>query len=262
MSAIRASRQTVLVALLVAAVVPYFVNLGASSIWDANEAFYAQTPREMIAANDYVNPSFNFQLRYNKPVLSYWEVAAAYRVFGVSEWSERIPIAIGGTVLVAMAFGLGYLIKGTQAGLIAAIVLATSPRVMLLARRIIIDIDIAMFTGLVLLFFALSEVRPQRRTAYLVLMYIAAGLGVLTKGPVAVFLPALVFLIYLASFKRLTDIRGMMLPVGAVIGAVVVLPWYVMVYRQHGLEYIASFLFGENLGRFAETVGEQSRGTL
>src|SRR6266550_2785039 len=95
MKGARLSRKAVLIALLVAAAIPYFVNLGVSSIWDANEAFYAQTPREMLAANDLVNPSFNFQLRYNKPVLSYWEVAAAYSMFGVSERSERLPIALG-----------------------------------------------------------------------------------------------------------------------------------------------------------------------
>ena len=54
-----------------------------------------------------------------------------------------------------------------------------------------------------LLFFALAETRPHRRRLYLCLMYVAAGLGVLMKGPVAVFLPALVFFIYLASQKRL-----------------------------------------------------------
>ena len=131
----RISRKAVLILLLLGASVPYFVNLGVSSIWDANEAFYAQAPREMMAANDYVNPSFNFQLRYNKPVLSYWEVAAAYRAFGVSEWSERLPIALGGIVLIATAFGLGQLAGGTEAGLLAALVLAASPRVLLLARR-------------------------------------------------------------------------------------------------------------------------------
>ena len=89
------SRQALLAVLLGAAIIPYFLNLGVSSIWDANEAFYAQTPREMIEAGDYVTPSFNFQLRMNKPVLSYWNVAASYHLFGISEWSERLPIAIG-----------------------------------------------------------------------------------------------------------------------------------------------------------------------
>jgi 4-amino-4-deoxy-L-arabinose transferase-like glycosyltransferase len=262
MAAARFSRKTLLIVLLAAAVLPYFVNLGVSSIWDANEAFYAQTPREMMAAHDYVNPSFNFQLRYNKPVFSYWEVAAAYNAFGVSEWSERLPIAAGAIVLIATAFALGQLIGGREAGVLAGLILATSPRLLLLARRIIIDVHVAMFMALVLLCFALSEARPQRRRLYLLLMYVAAGFGVLTKGPVAVFLPGLVFLIYLAWQRRLGDVRRMMLPVGAVIGLAIVSPWYSFVYREHGWQYIRAFLVGENLGRYAEAVGEQSRGAL
>ena len=258
----RSSTHALLAALLLAAIIPYFVNLGVSSIWDANEAFYAQTPREMMEARDYVTPSFNFQLRMNKPVLSYWNVAASYHAFGISEWSERLPIAIGGVVIIATAFGLGHLMGGTTAGLFAAVVLATSPRLMLLARRIIIDIHITMWTGLILLCFALSEKRPDRRRLYLCLMYAAAGFGVLTKGPVAVFLPAVVFFVYLASQKRLGDLRHMMLPMGAVISLAIVVPWYYLLYREHGWEYIGSFIFGENLGRYADAVGEQSRGIL
>ena len=258
----RRSKHTLLAALLLAAVVPYFLNLGVSSIWDANEAFYAQTPREMIETGDYVTPSFNFQLRMNKPVLSYWNVAASYRLFGISEWSERLPIALGALVIVGTAFGLGRLLSGTFGGLLAALVLASSPRLLLLARRIIIDIHITMWMGLVLLCFALAETRPQRRRLYLCLMYVAAGCGVLTKGPVAVFLPAVVFFIYLASQKRLGDLRHMLLPTGAVISLAIVVPWYYLLYRAHGWEYIGSFIFGENLGRYAEAVGEQSRGLL
>src|SRR5688572_30933201 len=153
---LRRSKDTLLALLLAAAVLPYFLNLGVSSIWDANEAFYAQTPREMIEAGDYVTPSFNFQLRMNKPVLSYWNVAASYHLFGISEWSERVPIALGAFVIVATAFGLGRLAGGTTAGLISALVLLTSPRLLLLARRIIIDVHITMWMGVILLCFALS----------------------------------------------------------------------------------------------------------
>jgi 4-amino-4-deoxy-L-arabinose transferase-like glycosyltransferase len=176
----RSSRYTLLAALLLAATVPYFLNLGVSSIWDANEAFYAQTPREMMEAHDYVTPSFNFQLRMNKPVLSYWNVAASYRLFGISEWSERLPIAIGAVAIIGTAFGLGRLLGGPVAGLIAALVLASSPRLVLLARRIIIDVHITLLTGLVLLCFALSETRPVRRRLYVCVMYLSAGFGVLT----------------------------------------------------------------------------------
>ena len=132
----------------------------------------------------------------------------------------------------------------------------------MLARRIIIDIHITMWMGLVLLCFALAETRPQRRRLFLCLMYVAAGFGVLTKGPVAVFLPAVVFFIYLASQKRLGDLRHMMLPTGAVISLAIAVPWYYFLYRVHGWEYIGSFIFGENLGRYAEAIGAQSRGVL
>jgi 4-amino-4-deoxy-L-arabinose transferase-like glycosyltransferase len=216
----------------------------------------------MMDAGDYVTPSFNFQLRMNKPVLSYWNVALSYRLFGISEWSERLPIAIGGVVIIAAAFALARVLGGTLAGLLAALVLATSPRLLLLARRIIIDIHITMWMSLVLLFFALAETAPRRRRLYLCLMYVAAGFGVLTKGPVAVFLPGLVFFIYLASQKRIADLRHMMLPTGALISLAIVVPWYYLLYREHGWEYIGTFIFGENLGRYAEPVGDQSRGLL
>ena len=65
------------------------------------------------------------------------------------------------------------------------------------SRRIFIDIYISMFMGLTLLFFALSERYPERRRLFLVLMYVSVGLGMLTKGPVAVALPGLAFALYL-----------------------------------------------------------------
>jgi 4-amino-4-deoxy-L-arabinose transferase-like glycosyltransferase len=72
------------------------------------------------------------------------------------------------------------------------------------------------------------------------------------EGPVAVFLPAVAFFIYLASQKRLGDLRHMLLPTGAVISLAIVVPWYYLLYREHGWEYIGSFIFGENLGRYAK----------
>jgi 4-amino-4-deoxy-L-arabinose transferase-like glycosyltransferase len=76
-------RSTVLAVLFALAIVPYFIDLGGSSIWDANEAFYVETPREMMERGDYITPYFNYEPRINKPVLSYWVVGAFYHLFGV-----------------------------------------------------------------------------------------------------------------------------------------------------------------------------------
>lgn len=260
-TAVTRERLTLLI-LLGLAIAPYFIGLGSSSLWDSNEAFYAETPREMIESADYINPSFNYQPRFNKPPLSYWVVALFYKVFGVSELAERIPIALGAMVLVAAAFALARIIFSFEAAALAGIALAIAPRFLMFSRRILIDIYLAMFMALSLLFFALAEKYPERRRLFLVLMYASMGFGILTKGPVAILLPATAFIIYLAAFRQLKKIRSLIPVWGAVIIAIIVLPWYVVVYSQHGWLYIKSFLLLDNISRYTEAVWGPSRGPL
>src|SRR6188508_2890398 len=99
-------RRLVLPALLVLGCAVYFVSLGNSAIWDANEAYYVETPREMLESGDFVNPTFNYAPRFNKPVLSYWIVASLYRVFGISVTAQRFGIAVGAMIVIACAFVL------------------------------------------------------------------------------------------------------------------------------------------------------------
>ncbi len=252
-------RRHVLSLLLFLAICPYFIDLDGSSIWDANEAFYVETPREMMERGDYVNPRFNYEPRINKPVLSYWIVAGFYHLFGVSVGVERIPIALGGIVLIVTAFFLARAAspphRATVAAWWAALGLAVSPRLLMFARRIFIDIYISMFMALTLLFFALSERYPARRRLFLILMYVCVGLGVLTKGPIAALLPGLAFAVYLLAHRELGRARDMLVPLGTVIVLAIVLPWYAALYQQWGWAPIKSFFFGENLARYVDGVG-------
>ena len=200
--------------MLAGACAVYFVALGNSAIWDANEAFYVETPREMLEANDFLNPTFNYLPRFNKPVLSYWIVAGMYKVFGVSVTVQRFAIALGALLIIGCGFVLARIVEDRgprtedresktddrtsnpeprssifdprSSGLWAAAGLAAAPRLVMFARRIFIDIWITAFLSLTLVFFALSERYPERRRQFLVLMYVSIGLGVLTKGPIAI----------------------------------------------------------------------------
>src|ERR1044071_2174382 len=163
--------RSLLIVVLILAVAPYFVRLGASSLWDSNEAFYAETPREMIKSADYVNPTFNYRPRLNKPPLSYWVVVPFYKLFGVSEAAERLPIVLAAMIMIATAYSLGRILFSREAGLLAAICLAIAPRFLMFSRRIMIDVYLAMFMALALLMFVLAENRPQKRRIYLALMY-------------------------------------------------------------------------------------------
>src|SRR6476620_7883700 len=265
------TRRALLGLLLAAAIVPYFVGLGDSAIWDANEAFYVETPREMMERGDYIGPTFNYQPRFNKPVLSYWIVARFYKVFGVSVGVQRIPIALGAVAMILTAFFLARSgavppngspnLKSDpwEAALWAAVGLAVAPRLMMFGRRIFIDIYISMFMAGTLLFFALAERYPARRRLFLLLMYAAVGLGVLTKGPVAAALPGLVFAIYLVVHGELRRVREMMIPTGVVVVLAIVVPWYAALYHRYGWTCITSFFVGENIARYTEGIGVETR---
>jgi 4-amino-4-deoxy-L-arabinose transferase-like glycosyltransferase len=126
---------------------------------------------------------------------------------------------------------------------------------MIFARRIFIDIYISMFMALTLLCFALAERYPSRRRLFLAMMYVAVGLATLTKGPMAIALPGLVFLLYLAAHREVRRVREMMLVPGILIVSAIVIPWYFALYQRDGWTHIASFVFGENLARFTDGVG-------
>jgi 4-amino-4-deoxy-L-arabinose transferase-like glycosyltransferase len=262
-------RRIALALLLAAALLPYFIDLGGSSIWDANEAFYVETPREMIERGDLVSPTFNYLPRLNKPVLSYWIVAGFYKVFGVSVAVQRLPIALGAVTLIFTAFflaragaepsGSSQRSSATESALWAAAGLAVAPRLMMFGRRIFIDIYISMFMALTLLFFALAERYPGRRRLFLLLMYASVGLGVLTKGPVAAALPALVFGVYLIMNRELIRVREMMIPIGVIVVLAIAVPWYAALYQRYGWTYISSFFLGENVARYTEGFGVETR---
>ena len=238
--------------MLAAAIVPYWIGIGDSTLWDANEAFYAETPRVMMETGDYVSPSFNSNPRFNKPPLTYWIVAASYHIFGISEWSERLPIVLAAMGLITAAFVIGRTVWGIEAGLWAAIVMAALPRFLMHSRRTSIDVFLSLFMGLTVMFFVLSEMRPERRKLWLCLMYACVGFGFMTKGPVAVVLPGAAFFIYLLIEKRLKDITRMMIPAGIAIFLAIVVPWYLLVYQKHGANYIVSFILNENIGRYTD----------
>jgi 4-amino-4-deoxy-L-arabinose transferase-like glycosyltransferase len=249
--------------LLVAAVAPFFVNLDQASIWDANEAYYVETPREMLESGDWINPSFNYEPRFNKPVLSYWIVAGLYTVFGVSLAVERAAIA-GAAVIMLIAVWFIARAASTErlAPVLATLGLAAGPRFFMFSRRIFVDMAVTAMMTLTLLFFVLAERYPARRRLFLVLMYVCVGLGVLTKGPVAAVIPLAVFVAYLAVHRELHRVREMMIPAGTLIALAIAAPWYVALYLQHGWTHITGFFVGENLARFTETIGVQQRGVF
>jgi 4-amino-4-deoxy-L-arabinose transferase-like glycosyltransferase len=247
------------IAFLAALCLPYCINLGTSSIWDANEAFYAETPREMLESGDYLAPRFNFEPRAQKPPLTYWAILASYKLFGISEFAVRLPIALAAIGVLLFSYGIARMLFNPRAALIAAAVTATVARIFILARRLPIDI-LLMFFLMGTLFFLVRAILG-RKTHSWALAYLFAGLGFLTKGPIALLIPGAACLLWALWGRRLKF--GETHPVmGVAILILVTLPWYAAIFLAHGWAYIEPFFLRDNIGRFASDILGPSRGPL
>ena len=103
----------------------FVLGLGQPAITDSDEAFYAEAAREMVASGDWVTPHYDFEPRFQKPILYYWLTAAAYRAAGASEWTARLWSALSGVGLVLVTahvalVAVGVLVAALGVGALAA----------------------------------------------------------------------------------------------------------------------------------------------
>src|ERR1700753_3978361 len=94
---------------------------------DPDEGRYAEIPREMAVTGDWVTPRLDGLKYFEKPPLQYWATAAAYSVFGFSEWTARLLIVGLAFFPLPMVFGWTARLFGQPAGWAAMVALAVSP---------------------------------------------------------------------------------------------------------------------------------------
>jgi len=325
----------------------FFAGLGRSAIGDSDEAFYAESAREMVESGDWVTPHYNYEYRFQKPILYYWLVSATYQVWGIGEAAARFPSALAGLALTLMTFGCGRRWFGPRTGLIAGLIVATSFGYFPIARSALPDLPLAFFISLAT--WTLSEAllgrpvwpanhgtelspaspeddaaparaplmeiggggnghghvvpasahAPATRTAlpadaaaadgrssstsaaaaaaadvstderlaasisergwWLVGSAVSMGLGLLTKGPVAVALPLMIVfpLVLMARKSWKPSSAGWLglswrhLALGAAAFLAVGVPWFAAMVATHGTAYLDRFFVGENFERFA-----------
>ncbi len=230
------------------------LGLGTPAITDSDEAYYAEASREMVERADYLTPRFNYRERFQKPVLYYWATAGFYHLFGIREWTARVAAALSGLGLVLLAFAAGRRWFDAATGLLAGAVLATSFGAVFMARMALPDLPLAFFVSATVYtaFVALFD-RPAHVARWWAACGAAAGLGFLTKGPVAVVLPPLVLAPPFVVERGWRHLRVRHLALALAAFALTALPWYAAMTAEHGTRYLYGFFLGDNLERFATT---------
>ena len=255
-----------------------FAGLGRSAITDSDEAFYAESAREMLETGDWLTPMYNEEPRFEKPVLMYWLVAAGYLVIGPSELAARLPSALAGLALAWLSYAIGRRWYDSTTGVLAGAIVATTYGCFAMARQALPDLPLTAWVVLSTwaLIRALSPAdgpdEPpadaachQRR--WLIIGAAAASLACLTKGPVGALLPAIVA-VPLALWEHRAQAGRwrcppvLCRPAGlAAIGVftLITAPWFLAMAERHGSEYLVRFFVGENLVRFTTTEFNESR---
>ena len=223
--------------------IAFFLGVGRPAISDSDEGFYAEAAREMVEGGDWLTPHFNYEERWQKPVLYYWLTAATFVVAGPSEWAARWWSALSGLGLVLLTWAAARRVTARdEAAWLAGAIAATCYGYFAMARLALPDLPLTFFITLAIW---------SAWERWWVVTGTAAGLGLLMKGPVALVIPAIVLLPIWWRERRVTTIRARDLATAAVVCVLVGLPWYGAMTLRHGAEYLQSFLVGDNLERFA-----------
>ena len=85
-----------LVLLILLALFLYGANFWGISVYVLDEAKNSACAMEMYDRNDWIVPTFNDELRTDKPPLHYYFMRTGYALFGVSPFSARFFSVLAG----------------------------------------------------------------------------------------------------------------------------------------------------------------------
>lgn len=193
--------------IIIASALLFIPFLGNVHLFDWDEINFAESAREMIATGDYLTVQINFQAFWEKPPLFIWMQVLSMKIFGINEFAARFPNAIAGIATLLVLYNIGKELKNEQFGLLWAIVYGASILPHFYFKSGIIDpwFNLFIFLGthhIIKYFFS-----NFKHTKNAILSAFFIGLGILTKGPVALLIFAITGFIFLISKKFKVKIK-------------------------------------------------------
>jgi 4-amino-4-deoxy-L-arabinose transferase-like glycosyltransferase len=243
-------------ALVLAAAILFFTGLGRGTLWDQDEPRYAEAAREILQTKDPITLHINGTPWFVHPPLYIWLQALTGWAFGFSEFSARLWSAIFGVAGTLVTYNLGRMFFSVRAATLGAVILMTMAQYYAQARLGIFDIALVVFMLLAVYTFLRSLREPSPGLA--VWAFVWAGLGTLTKGPIALVLPALVVMAWLWTRGELHRWHEIPWRAALLVYTAIVLPWYALETIRHGWPFLGSVIGYYTITRFVGVVENQS----
>lgn len=233
-----------------AAIFLYLLNLGGVPLRDWDEATYAIVAREMVQSGHWLHPTLGGQPFLFKPPLALWLMAASYRLFGISEWSSRFPLALLSALAAPLLYAVGReLFARRSPALLSALVLLTLLPMVRHGRLAMMD-GCAISFYLLLLFCLL---RSRRSLIWGIGVGLSLGLLILTKGILGLLLGAIALLFVLWEGQGFA-LGNPYLWIGLVLAATPVSAWYIAQGAYYGNQFWQIHFLNQSFDRVWDSV--------
>ena len=218
---------------------------GSRGLYESTEGRYAETARETMLSGDYDDPILNSQPHWTKPPLTYMAIIPGIRLLGENPWGVRAYLVVAMVLAAGAVWLAAFSIWGAGAGRWAGIIFATSPFVAVAAHSVSTDMLLALWTALA--FAAFWHGHARRRCLSLLFMWVFLALGLLTKGPPALLVPAASLPVAWYHLRRTGGWRPgrWMLGLGLAIFLVLGFSWYFSEAKQN--PGLASYWLGTEI---------------
>lgn len=217
--------------------------LGNVHLFDWDEINFAESAREMIASGNYFSVQINFTRFTEKPPLFFWMQVLSMKLFGVNEFSARFPNAICGIITLVVIFRIGKKIFNEQFARIWVMIYLGTFVTLLYFKSGIIDPWFNLFIFLAIYhFYSLTTSIQVNRLKQAVLTGVFLGLAVLTKGPVAILIALLTYVVFVVLNRFRFFISGKEFMIVFVATLIVCFAWFGVDLIQNGPSFLIEFL--------------------
>jgi len=237
----------------------WFATLQVRPLFDPDEVRYAEIPREMLASGDWITPRLDGLKYFEKPPLQYWATAAAYSVFGFSEWTARLWTVGLGFLCLPMTYAWVARLYGRRAGLAALVALAVSPYFEIVGHLNLLDAGFSFWLCATLFAFTLAQTAPDHspeERKWMLLAWLSAALAILSKGIVVGVLAGATLVAYSVLERDVRAWRRLHLASGVPLFALVAAPWFIAVSLRNP-SFAQFFFIHEHFARFLTTVHQR-----
>ncbi|HEX5236435.1 MAG TPA: glycosyltransferase family 39 protein [Silvibacterium sp.] len=197
---------------------------------DGADSVQAEAAREMAVNGHWLTPHVNGVISLSVSPLLTWVTALSFKLFGVADWTARLPFAICALALFVVTLSLGARLFLTPvAGFYAAIILLTSAGIFLFAHLLYPEIFTTLWTTLAIYFFWRSLHHGHASLGTAIGFSAVCALGVLSQGLVGIIVPAIVVLLFLAITRNLPHLLRWHPLIGVPVFLVIAAPWHIAV---------------------------------